>query len=212
MQWRKSATWPMASVSRPSSNTCRNRSQIAGCAFSNSSSSTTENGCLRTRLMSEFDVAPPPRILCVGLRRLELAHVEADHAVDRAEQDIRRRVLASSVLPVPVGAREQEHADRLAGIVQAGLEHGDAVDDGADRLVLADDAAREVGADRGEVDALVAVEDRDGQAGELRQRHDHLVRLDLPLVALEDAGGGQLDEVEHRAREARRRSDTGAPS
>ena len=39
----------LASVSRPSSNTCRNRSQTLACAFSNSSSSTTENGCLRTR-------------------------------------------------------------------------------------------------------------------------------------------------------------------
>ena len=71
---------------------------------------------------------------------------------------------------MPVGAGKQEHADRLAGIVEAGLEHGDALDDGRDGLVLADDAGGEVVPDRGEVDALVVVEDRDRQARELGQR------------------------------------------
>ena len=151
--------------------------------------------------MSEFDVLPA-QDLVRGLRRLELAHVEPDHALDRAEQ-ILGDALGKLRLAGAGGAREQEHADRLVGVVEARLQHGDAVDDRRHRLVLADDAAREVGADRGEVDALVAVEDGDGQARELGQRHDHLLRREPALVALEDAGCGQLDEVHHRAWEAR---------
>ena len=51
--------------------------------------------------------------------------------------------------------REQEHADRLAGIVEARLEHGDAVDDGARPPRPGRSRAREEVADRGEVDALL---------------------------------------------------------
>ena len=102
------------------------------------------------------------------------------------------------------GAGEQEHADRLAGIVEAGLEHGDALDDGRDGLVLADDAAREVVPDRAEIDALLVVEDRHRQPRELGQRDDDLVRLDPFRAGLQRAVDRQLDEVEHGAREMRR--------
>ena len=51
-QWRRSTVRPLRSVSRPSSKTCRKTSQICGCAFSNSSSRSTENGCLRTWAIS----------------------------------------------------------------------------------------------------------------------------------------------------------------
>ena len=114
--WRKSATWPRASVSRPSSNTCRNRSQTLGCAFSNSSSSTTENGCLRTRCDERARsraVAASPRILARRLRRLELAHVEPDHALRRAEQELGER-LRELGLAGAGRAGEQEHR-RSAG-------------------------------------------------------------------------------------------------
>ena len=92
-QCRRSAICPMASVSRPSSKACRNRSQIIGWDFSNSSSSSTENGCLRTRLISEFasnaDALLCPRILLDRFVGLKLAHVEPDHALGRAEQKFR---------------------------------------------------------------------------------------------------------------------------
>ena len=80
--WRKSTVWPLASVSRPSSNTCRNRSQALGCAFSNSSSRTTENGCLArdgegvaSRLLGI------PEDLARGFDGLELAHVQTNQPV-----------------------------------------------------------------------------------------------------------------------------------
>src|SRR5581483_6578423 len=60
---QKSATRPAASVSRPSPNTCRSRSKNCGCAFSNSSSSTTAKGCSRTFAVSRpsLPVTPPIR-------------------------------------------------------------------------------------------------------------------------------------------------------
>ena len=48
----KLATSPAASVSRPSSNSWSSRCSACGCAFSISSSSTTQNGCARTREVS----------------------------------------------------------------------------------------------------------------------------------------------------------------
>ena len=105
-QWRKSATWPSASVSRPSSNTCRNRSQMRGCAFSNSSSRTTENGCLRTRLISESVSAarlPSPRIFGRRVRRSGTRSCRAGSCRSTEPNRYSAVVLASSVLPVPVG-------------------------------------------------------------------------------------------------------------
>ncbi len=52
-------------------------------------------------------------------------------------------VLASSVLPVPVGPGKQEHADGLARIVEARLEHGDTLDDGAHGFGLPHHPGRE---------------------------------------------------------------------
>ena len=65
---------------------------------------------------------------------------------------------------------EQKDADRLAGIVEAGLEHGDAIDDRPDRLVLAEHARIEEFAHRREIELLPGIENRQRQAGELRQR------------------------------------------
>src|SRR5262249_33316060 len=96
---------------------------------------------------------------------------------------------------------KQERPSRLPGLVGAALEQGDALDDGPPRLVLTDDAAREVVADRSQVHALLVVEYRDGQPGQLGQRDDDLVRADLFGAGLEGAIDGELDEIEHRARE-----------
>ena len=45
----KLVTWPTASVNRPASNSCRNKSKIFGWAFSISSNRITEKGCCCTR-------------------------------------------------------------------------------------------------------------------------------------------------------------------
>ena len=131
MQWRKSATWPSASVSRPSSNTCRNRSQTRGCAFSNSSSSTTEKGCLRTRLIERVGLAipPPPRILAMDSA---VWNSLMSRRIMRSTEPNRYSAMRLRKLGLAGAGRagEQEHADRLARIVEAGLEHGDAIDDG----------------------------------------------------------------------------------
>ena len=58
--WRKSVASPRGSLRRPSSNTCRNRSQTPGSAFSTSSSSTTENGWRRIRPTSDGSSGSPP--------------------------------------------------------------------------------------------------------------------------------------------------------
>ena len=104
-QRRKSTTRPCVSVRRPSSKTCRKRSQICGDAFSNSSSSTTENGSLRTAAIS----GAPERSTFVSesRRSIELGvwnslmsmrtSREADPNMNSAS------AFASSVLPVPVG-------------------------------------------------------------------------------------------------------------
>ena len=75
--------------------------------------------------------------------------------------------------------------------------------------LLADHAGSEVLAQGGEIDALLVVEDRHGQAGELRQRGDHLLRVDA-LAGLGAAGDGELDQVEHAAGKARRCSGIAA--
>ena len=65
----KLATSPAASVSRPSSNSCSSRCSACGCAFSISSSSTTQNGCARTRDVSRpsgFQRSPISRATASG--------------------------------------------------------------------------------------------------------------------------------------------------
>ncbi|CPU64812.1 Uncharacterised protein [Mycobacteroides abscessus] len=52
MTLRKSTVRPWPSVRRPSSSTCRRMSKTSGCAFSTSSSSTTEYGRRRTASVS----------------------------------------------------------------------------------------------------------------------------------------------------------------
>src|SRR5690349_5102544 len=63
-----------------------------------------------------------------GLGTLKLAHVEANKAVGRGEQILRRR-LGQLGLAGTRRAREQQNADRLTGVVEACLQHGDTLDD-----------------------------------------------------------------------------------
>ena len=75
------------------------------------------------------------------------------------------RARASSVLPTPVGPTKRKHAEGLVRIGQPGLDQGDQIDDGVDRLGLAHDAGLEEGADLGAVERDGVVEEVDRDAG-----------------------------------------------
>src|SRR6185312_4019761 len=108
-------------------------------------------------------------------RRLEFAHVEADHPLDRSEQKLRRR-LGELGLAAPGGAGKQKHRNRFVGIVEAGLEHRDTRDHRLDGFVLADHPGGKKIAHRAEIELLLGVEDRNRQAGELRKRLENPAR------------------------------------
>ena len=175
-QWRKSATWPSASVSRPSSNTCRNRSQMRGWAFSNSSKRTTENGCLRTRLIRGFGLVVGDAVaedLGHRFRGLELAHVEAQQALDRAEQ-IFGGGLGELGLAGAGRSGEQEHPDRPARIAQPASSMAmRSTMPPPPRADRSPGWRRTAGLPRARPARRCRARDR--QAGELRQRVDHVV-------------------------------------
>ena len=190
MQWRKSATWPMR-VGQPA-------------VVEHLQEQVPDRGVRLLELVEQHHgerllahavdervvsvASPLPRILCVVSA---VWNSLMSRRIMRSTEPNRysATVLASSVLPVPVGPANRNTPIGLPGSLRPGLEHGDAVDDGADRLVLADDAARRSSSRiGGEIDALLVVEDRDRQAGELRQRHDHVVRRDRCAAGLERRG------------------------
>ena len=120
--WRKSATAPRGSLRRPSSNTCRNRSHTPGSAFSNSSSSTTENGWRRIRPTSDASV---PTSSSPSIRRA----LPGFWYSDRSSRIIRSpdpnrysaSALAISVLPVPVGPTKSSTPSGRVGSVRPAL-------------------------------------------------------------------------------------------
>ena len=117
------------------------------------------------------------------LHGLELAHVEPDEPIGRAEEKLREG-LCQLGLSRAGGACEQEHGDRPARIGEAGFEHGNPVDDDVDRLVLADDACGKVAPDGGELDPLPIVEHELRHAGELGQRGENVLAIiDVPSWA-----------------------------
>ena len=171
-QWRKSATWPSVSVSRASSNTCRNRSQMRGCAFSNSSSRTTENGCLRTLLISEVGLAGTCR--CRGwwrsIRRSGIRSCRAGSGGRPSRTDIRPRswqARSCRCRSVPrTGTRRSAGSGSFSPALSMAMRSTTLVTASSWPITrLAKNAA-----DGGEVDALLVVEDRDRQTGQLRQR------------------------------------------
>ncbi len=115
--WRKSATWPLASLSRPSSNTWRNRSQTLLWAFSNSSSKTTLKGCLRTRSTRGSPPVEKPRSPTILLTDSGAWNSLMSSRTSRSADPNRysARVLASSVLPVPVGPANRNTPIGLSG-------------------------------------------------------------------------------------------------
>ena len=152
------------------------------------------------RICFECRSAALPENLAHRFVGLKLAHVEPDQALGRTEQKFRYGFgelgLAGAGRP-----GEQKDADRLARIVEAGLEHGDAIDDRTDRLVLAEHPRIEEFAHCREVELLPGVENRQRQAGELRQRFQNLARRDDVVLFL-SANHGELEHQQHRARQA----------
>ena len=82
--------------------------------------------------------------------------------------------LASSVLPTPVGPREQERADRLLRRAEAGARELDRVDDLLDGLVLAEDDAAQLVLERLQTILLA-----DGDRARRDLRHARDDRLDV---------------------------------
>ena len=163
---------PVRSVSRPSSKTWRKRSQIGGCAFSNSSSSRTANGCLRTEAISGRPAARRVRVAeepLEALGCLVLAHVESDQPVRGAEEELRQR-FRDLRLAGAGGADEEEDAERAARIGEAGLDEGDPVDEAFDRLRLAEHAALEERAHVLEAKRSGGVENGQRQPRQRRER------------------------------------------
>ncbi len=102
-----------------------------------------------------------------GIHSLELAHVQSQHAIGRAEQEL-GQCLGQLRLAGPRGPREQKNANWLTRIDKAGLQHGDTVDQGADGLVLSHHALREEGSHQGHVHASPNIQDRGRKPGDLR--------------------------------------------
>jgi len=126
---------PWASVRRPSSSTCSSVLNTSAWAFSTSSNSTHRVGLAPDRFR-ELAALLRSRRNRVALRRggadrvalLVLAHVDPDHVVLGVERAA-ARVLASSVLPTPVGPRRDERADGTPRVLDAGAGPDDGVGD-----------------------------------------------------------------------------------
>jgi hypothetical protein len=104
------------------------------------------------------------------------------------------RVLAISVLPVPVGP-----TNRKTPSGRAGLDERDPLDEAVDRLRLADDALGEEAADGLGVEGGVGVEHRERQPRRAREHAQHVGGVDVLAAGL----GGLLrrgaDERQQRA-------------
>ena len=142
---RKSTVRPWPSVRRPSSSTCSSTSKTSACAFSISSSRTTEYGPPPHRLgqlaaLVVADVAgrradqPRDRVPL-----LVLAHVEPHHRVLVVEHELGERA-GELGLADARRAEEDERADRPVRVLQPGARAAQRVRDRRHGLVLADDA------------------------------------------------------------------------
>ena len=146
--FEKSTTRPFESVRRPSSSTWSRMFETSGCAFSNSSSSTTEYGPAADGLgelpaLVVADVArrraDEPRD---GVALLVLGHVDAHERVLVVEELLGER-LRELRLADAGRAQEDERAERAVPLLQAGAAAPDGVRDGLDGLGLPDDARGE---------------------------------------------------------------------
>src|SRR3984893_16685389 len=201
-QWRKSATWPSVSVSRPSSNNLQEQVPDTRVGLLELVQQHDREGLLAYAMHQGLGFAIHATAEQAGkIGGLKFAHVQPNEPIDRAEQ-ILGRGLRKLGLSGPGRPGEEQYADRPARIIQAGLEHGNAIDDALDGLVLAHDAAREEAAHRLEINALLVVENGWGQARELRQCMEDILGLQLRFLV--PAGSRELDEVKRRSRQSGR--------
>ena len=107
-------------------------------------------------------------------------------------------VLASSVLPTPVGPEEDERPDGPLGVLDAGAGADDGVGHQLDRLVLADDTFVEHLVEAEQLVALPFLEPRDRDAGPARDDvgdlvggHD-LAQQPAPALLAGEPGLGRL--------------------
>ena len=211
-QRRKSASRPCLSVSRPSSKTCRKRSQTGARPSRTRRAGRRRTGRLRT---AEIRAAPPRSIVASDrsrssdVGRLELAHVEPDEPIRRAEEELRER-LRDLRLAGAGGADEEEDAERAARVGEAGLDHRDPLDETVDRLRLPSTRSLEEGAHVLEVKRSGRVEkgERQPRAAASVARTSPPSRLPRPSRALRRprpgrAGGlaGRCDPREELLRE-----------
>ena len=176
MQWRKSTVWPLASVNRPSSNTCRNRSQA-----------------LRVRLLELVEQHHRERLLAHAIgQRLRLVASSGSPTILRIDSTLWNSLMSSRMsrsadrTGTPRASwrarscpcrsvRRTETRRRACRIGQPGLQHRHAIDDGIDGFVLTDHPRAEEAAQVGQVHALPIVQHLLRHAGQLRHRRQHLV-------------------------------------
>ena len=187
---RKSAVRPLASVSRPASKICRQRSKTLRCDFSISSSKQDDERPFAHHGGEQAGGAALADQAFKGLVSGVFAHVEADQPGRVAEQQFRQGA-GQFGLADAGGADEQLHAERLVGVVQPGLDESHQIDNGVDGLGLAHDAGLEEGADGGAVERHGVVEEVGRDAGGGREGFDDFAVAERPLAV-----GGAEDAAE----------------
>ena len=204
--WRKSAVWPLRSVIRASSKTWRKVSHTLGCAFSNSSSSSTEKGCWRIWSASESPCSPSvcPR------RRSRLSRVcsslmSSRNSVLVVPNSHSASALAISVLPVPVGpAKRKTPTGRVGSVTPA--------------FIMATRSTRQSTASSWprtrcdsrdfnpvQVEVPAVVEDLQGKAGLVGEGDHHIVQSQLRLGTV----GPGLQPVQGRLQQAEQVAGSG---
>ena len=199
---RKSTSCPCESVSRPSSKTWRKTSHTGSDAFSNSSS---RHDAERVAADGGDQPRAPPADLRVGeeplqrLRRLELAHVEPDEPLGRAEQEPGER-LCDLRLARAGRTEEEEDAERPTGIREPRLDHRDPLDDAGHGVRLLQDALVEERADVLEVQRRRRIEEGEGQPGRRGERGEHVAPVEPREALVVRLERGRVDEAEKAAR------------
>jgi len=123
----KSTVRPCESVIRPSSNTCNNTLNTSGCAFSISSNSTTEYGLRRTASVSCPPSSYPTYPGGAPIRRAtECFSIYSLMSIRTifvsSSNKYAAKLLASSVLPTPVGPKNKKEPIGFVGSLIPALE------------------------------------------------------------------------------------------
>ena len=197
-QRRKSTRRPCRSVSRPSSKTCRNRSQIGCAAFSNSSSRTTENGSLRTE-----ETRAAPRCSCVVSESSRSSDSGVWYSLmsrrTSRSADPKRNAasdFAISVLPVPVGPTKRKTPSGRVGSVRPALIIAIRSTTRVHGLRLLEDAALEERAHLIERERGLGIEQGEREAGPGRERREHVGAVEALGPLLGRLGCGRVQESE----------------